>query len=121
MAVIFSLVLIASHPDLYKRNNRIVRDVLRTLLGASIGWPITMLFSQYWHISVVMIAVCWLLKSRYSAIRRKNKLQQCQGCVELNNDDYCSGFKFQVENVRRYEIEATEAKYKAMKITTYKK
>ncbi len=118
ISVILSVLLFAtlpfSHPAIYKKIPRLLRDLLRFNLGVIISF--SLLLPIYYHqeflLSAVTIGISLIFGKFYYKRRSIRKIQLCKNCSEYQTGSICSGYQMQATLIREYEEKATEFKYK---------
>ena len=97
-----------SLPWWYKRWPRSVRDLLRFSLGLTIALCGYLLVSGHLLAGLAGIAVLGGFWKMYKALRGTRKARACDGCPDFEEIGICPGYREQAEQVRRYEVAATE-------------
>lgn len=107
--ILFCVLFIPlSFPTIYGRLSRPIKDFLRLGLGWTCSLVISFVFIDMWWLSIILVLIFLFLYYIFGKYRQVAKSDQCVGCVELDNESPCSGFKFQVSKVREYEDKSTE-------------
>lgn len=104
------IVVAASHPAIYRRAPRVLRDGLRSTLGLLTGLCVVMLFSAAWPWGALQVAILGICRQLFQRQRDKHTRENdvCAGCAECGRGGICSGFAEQAVHLRAYEEEATE-------------
>ena len=103
-----AITLLLSHPRIYKRLPRKLRDGCRFAVGAILVATLNALFhGQLMPSLAVILPVCIVWKIYYKQ-RSKRKLQLCYACNEYSESRVCSGYRLQTKLVGEYQAEATE-------------
>ena len=95
----------------YKKLFRWKRDLLRFSLGFLVG----ITFFKIINLDLLGFLSLVLLCSAYGMYYKKRKirkLQDCNGCAELDNGKVCSGFELQAKDLTHYEDILSEIAYK---------
>ena len=103
---LLALVAIFSHPDVYQKLSRPIRDIMRCATGTTIAIIATLLLNGNYTLglsgTLVLTLVYFLSLPAYG----KWKKQACNKCPEINSKDFCTGYKKQAEHIRKFELEA---------------
>jgi len=108
LLLLIALTLPLSHPFIYKRLHRRVRDLLRFSLGTliAVGTRVAL------HTSVVLglgtFVLCFVAWKMYYHKRATRKIEKCLQCEEYSENHICSGYTQQSQCIREYEEDATE-------------
>ncbi len=105
---VLSFTLPFSHPTLYKRIPRRVRDLIRFSMGYLIIQIFFVLLRGHFNLALVVMLLSYFFWNIYYKQRAKRKIQLCYSCNEYSDDKVCSGYKKQQLSLREYEEEATE-------------
>lgn len=108
LVVLLSISLPLSHPTLYTRLPRKIRDMCRFSLGLLIVQTMHALLNGHVILSFAVIVLCCIFWRVYFKQRSTRKIQLCHACAEFADDRVCSGFTTQMNLLREYEEEATE-------------
>jgi len=100
--------LVGSAPFWYKRWPRPMRDVLRSVMGATIALCVCLVFAGHWLLGASGAAALLVFWRVYLALRRRRKREACNGCLELDRQAVCSGYAIHARGIRRYEEAATK-------------
>lgn len=100
--------LALSGPWCYKKLPRIIRDLLRLLMGTIISLCVYLMVFRELLASVVIIFVLTIFWRFYLKARIKRRLHACDGCEELSDNTVCSGCQLQADGMRKYEQKATQ-------------
>jgi len=103
-----SLTLVMSHPSIYSRWYRSVKDFLRFNLGLIISAVVVSTVTVNFLLGVGFGVGLYALRFIYSKRRNVMKSQACNGCEELPLEKICSGFTFSAKQIRSYEDQATQ-------------
>jgi len=106
-AALAPLTIGLSHPAVYGRWGRRLRDLLRMASGSLPACALGLLLAGE---SVLAGLVVILLAGAYFAFaraRKSRRLARCESCPELG-DGVCSGYALQAEAVRAWEQAAAE-------------
>lgn len=103
-----AVTLAFSWPAWYKRWPRVLRDVLRLMMGLTIAMCGYLLLSGQPVTGLVGAAVLAAFWKGYMVRRRSRRLEACAGCAELHAGGICTGFTLHAERIRQYEWAATE-------------
>lgn len=107
ICVLMSLfVLPLSAPGIYKKFGRRVRDLLRFMLGAVMGFLPYLIFSGKFLLVFVLAVTSLFLWYFYSRHRSRRKISECEECPKYSEGKICEGYELQADLVRQYEIEA---------------
>jgi len=101
-----------SHPSIYQKIPRIIRDILRFNLGGIVSFSVLLLF--YYNkvlLPSFVIGISFIFWRYYYQKRRIRKIKFCEDCNEYQKDSICSGYTFQASLIREYEEKATEYIY----------
>jgi hypothetical protein len=108
LAFLLSFTLPLSHPTLYRRLPRPLRDACRLSLGfAAVQIPVAA-GSGHAILALAAVLLCVALWKVYYRQRATRKIQFCHACREYSPDSACSGYSRQLSLLREYEQEATE-------------
>ncbi len=113
LLVLLLVTLPLSHPAIYKKMPRSLRDILRFNLGVIISFSV--LLPAYYHeflFPLVVIGISFIFWKFYYKKRSIRKIQFCEKCSEYQTEAICSGYQMQATLIREYEDKATEFKYK---------
>lgn len=97
-----------SHPAIYKKLYRPIRDILRFSLGSMIVMNLTAIAHGHFLVTSVLIITSLFFWRYYYAKRASRKIERCESCPDYTENSICSGYAFQAEQIRKYEDEATE-------------
>lgn len=114
LVVLLLITLPLSHPLIYKKNPRPLRDILRFNLGIIISFSLLLLcYYQNFTLPLTVISISLLFGKFYYHKRSIRKLKICEECSEFQTDSICSGYKMQANIIREYEDKATDFLYKS--------
>lgn len=102
------LILPASYPPLYQPLPRIIKDILRLMLGSMVSLCILSVLAGQWITGPAMMSVLILYRRQINQVRMKIKQNACQGCPELDGRHICSGYRMQADASLLYERQASE-------------
>lgn len=100
---ILGVVMLGSHPQLYKRIHRFGKDGLRFLLGLLISYTLLQFLVGEYVIGIVFAGLLWSSKFIYSRIRMAERDGVCETCPEYQSTKICSGYKYKSQRMRLYE------------------
>ena len=96
-----------SMPHWYKRWPRVMRDVLRYSMGATMVLCGYVLATGHFVAGIAGTVALITFWRFYLALRRGRRLASCDGCLELGSHGICSGYRWQAQCTRAYEEKAT--------------
>lgn len=99
------VVLILSHPKLYKTLPRLIKDWVRFFLGWNIANLLFLLIFKQFLLFILALSLLLILRLVYSEIRGKMKGKACDKCSEYYQDKLCSGFLLKAGLLKKYEDE----------------
>lgn len=97
-----------SHPFIYKKLGRRIRDLLRLFLGVLLVVWAHLLFTGNLLFAFGFFVLLLLFWRSYYKKRAKRKLDDCFACAEYSKEQICSGYRLQAECIREYEELATD-------------
>lgn len=103
-----AIVLPASYPAVYQSLPRILKDMLRLMLGSLVSICVITLVSGYSAIGMCSLILLYFYRRGINKVRATIKLNACHGCPELDGKHVCSGYRLQVNHQLHYEQEASE-------------
>ena len=95
------LIIFISHPLIYKRYSRVMRDFVRFNNGFIFGGMLIIMYQKSLIIMFITLIFLFLIKTYYNKIR--NNIDICSNCKELSEGQTCSGYKFQKEALLNLE------------------
>jgi len=95
--------IVFSYPNIYKKIPRIFKDIIRLSNGFVIGFVILLIIKGYIFAGILGIILVHFIKKIYNNLRAKNKLKDCDGCIELESGKTCSGYSLQTRQLLIFE------------------
>lgn len=108
LCTLFFFTLSLSHPVVYKKLPRLLRDLLRYSLGFLILQTFFMALQGHFFLAACSCLLLSLFRLVYYQKRAQRKLEKCYRCEEYSDSKVCSGYHRQTLLIREYEEEATE-------------
>ena len=97
------IVIILSHPQIYKTLARSIKDWLRFFLGWTLANLLFLLIFKKLFLFLGIAAFLWVLKIIYSRIGTKTQAKACDNCEEFHQNELCSGFLPKAKLMKKYE------------------
>ncbi len=112
LIVLLLITLPLSHPSIYKKNPRPIRDILRFNLGVIIGSSFLLLIYHHsFFLPLSVMGISFVFWRYYYQKRSIRKIEFCKKCGEYQKTSICSGYRLQASLIREYEEKATEYMY----------
>ena len=112
LVALLLIILPLSHPVIYKKTPRLLKDMLRLNLGIMISFSILLLlYYQKITLPLVIIGISIPFCKAYYQKRSTRKIKFCEECSEYQTESICSGYYMQANLIREYEDKATEFLY----------
>ena len=102
------VTLAGSHPRLYKRLPRPMRDLLRAGMGSCFALIVAAGVQESWWAAAVTAVILFLFWRYYFALRRVRRARACDSCPDYSESEICPGCQDQVQAANRYEELASE-------------
>lgn len=100
---IIFMTVITSYPKIYASFSRAGQDILRFVLGISLGSVAWLLIHRQFRLAVPIIGILWVTKIIFNRIRIRAKDYICEQCPEYHTKKICSGYQYKRQRMRLYE------------------
>ena len=114
-ASVIATTILLSFPAIYKKLPRLLRDLVRFGMGATIVLAISVFWTSYWPLAAGLVFVLFYFWRYYFRLRKIRRAKACQNCPEYGQGPTCSGTELQIASLRKYEEAATEILYSSFK------